>query len=115
MLRVLVTVMFSCATAHKGHRAVCPVGIKPARFMEGLLTCFERTVKGIDHSESCVDDALKVFQELDNGACLKCIEHFVEDHLMDEITQCPSEFLSSGINRGSCVSMIANSIEQHCY
>ena len=115
MLRVLVTVMFSCATAHKEHQAVCPVGMKPTRFVEALLTCFERTIESNDHSESCIDDGLKVFRELDNGACLKCIEHFVEDHLMDEVTHCPSEFLSSGINRESCVSMIANSIDQHCY
>ena len=114
MVKFLVTLMFAGAVAHEEFHGVCPIEMDSIGFAENLLGCFENSVEGINPSESCVDDALREIV-LDDPACLKCIEHFVEDHFIEEVSRCPEEYLTIGKNRDKCVSVIVDAIGQNCY
>ena len=115
MFELLLPLLCSVVTGHKEYHAACPPAISSKAFTENLLRCYEVSDDHNKSEETCLVDAMMVFRNLEDSACLKCIEHFVEDHLIDELTRCPSSYLSTGMDRDECVSMIVDSIEHHCY
>ena len=113
MFAVLFTVIFASALAHDEYHAVCPLDFSAEHLTQNLFDCFEQACQGSDPNGSCIDEALVEIRGLDEE-CNKCIEHFLEDHLMDEVSKCPTEYLSEGDRQG-CVSLIVASMQQHCY
>ncbi len=99
--------------AHEEYRGLCPLGMETGEFTNTLLSCFEKSAEGVNPDVSCVHEALNT-QEL-NEECIKCIEHFLEDHFVDEMSKCPPEYLRTGADREQCASVIVAAIDQHCY
>lgn len=106
---------FAVVFAHRNqYQEPCPKAVGGGNFIRSILDCFETTMDGPHAENPCVDDALTMFEGV-NPSCIKCVEHFVEDHLMAAISQCPPEYLSSGENRDSCAVSITAELNNDCY
>jgi hypothetical protein len=114
-MRRTLPILFAGVTGHHhNHNERCPNDIGAESFAQSLLQCFEMTLEGTDSNISCVDDNIVAFEGV-NPSCLKCVEHFLEDHLMDAISKCNPEYLSSGAKRDSCIASIKTELTNDCY
>ena len=106
---------FAVVFAHKTqYQEPCQRHIGDADFVPFLLECFESAHAKPQSENSCVEDFLTMFEGA-NPSCIQCVEHFVEDHLLDAISQCPPEYISAGGSRNACAASITSELRKDCF